>query len=286
MNTNTKRIPRSLYNIRNNVIFALATALFVMLFAVVYNPTFSLPDEKLELWYSHSSLCIPIISAIVLLCIVLSRIVFVYSGRRLKLKEVEYLIWQLFEVLAICLFVCLFVSLVFHAEFFSLLPPVLGMGLLILVFPYCVYWLYAERVDRDVRIAAAQKTIVELRSQKGHSEPSMIRFLDEKGNVKLIVGADKVVSIESAGNYVNILYLNAGKLTRFSLRNTLKGIESLCVSNDLVRCHRSFFVNLHKIKLLKKDADGVFAQMDVEGVSDIPVSKMYSSDVVEKMGRL
>lgn len=284
---NIKRIPRSLYNMKNNVVFALATALFVLLYAVIYNPSFSISDEVMEMWYSHSSLCIPIISSIVLVCILLSRMAFVYSGRRVKLKEVEYLIWQIFEVIVICLFVCLFLSLVFHAEYFAMLPSVLVTGFLILVFPYSVYWLYSERVDRDIRIASAQKTIVELRRNNGvHNEPSMIRFQDEKGNVKLIVGADKVISIESAGNYVNILYVNAGKLTRFSLRNTLKGIEQLCVSNDLVRCHRSFFVNLHKIKLLKKEADGVFAQMDVEGVADIPVSKMYSSDVMEKMGRL
>ena len=62
------------------------------------------------------------------------------------------------------------------------------------------------------------------------------------GGVKMIKH-DKVISIEAAANYVNILYDKGGQLVKFSLRNTLKGIEELCNNYDIVRCHRSYFVN-------------------------------------------
>ena len=149
------------------------------------------------------------------------------------------------------------------------------------LFPYTFYWLLVERMDRDQRIANAQRALMELRRNGGDDERT-IRFADDKGNVKLIVSTDRVISIESAGNYVNILYENNGKLVRFSLRNTLKGIEELCDSYSLVRCHRSYFINLHKVKLLRKESDGVFAEIDAEGVEDIPVSKSYAADVMQR----
>ena len=82
------------------------------------------------------------------------------------------------------------------------------------------------------------------------------------------------------GNYVTILYEDNGKLVRFALRNTLKAIEGL--SNSLIRTHRSYYVNLHHIKLLQKDTSGVFAEIDIPGVAPIPISKNYAADVAQQ----
>ena len=112
----------------------------------------------------------------------------------------------------------------------------------------------------------------------------MIRFADEKGVVKLVVGAERIISLESAGNYVTILYNDDGKLVRYSLRNTLKGIEDNCAANGIVRCHRSFLVNLKKIRIIRHTPQGVFAEMDFPGVENIPVSKTYASELLRLFG--
>ena len=102
--------------------------------------------------------------------------------------------------------------------------------------------------------------------------------------MRLIVSVDRVISIESAGNYVTILYENNGKLMRYSLRNSLKNIESLCVQHSLIRCHRSYYINLLRVKLLRKEADSLYAEIDLPGVDDIPISKSYAADVMQRFG--
>lgn len=277
------KIPKLVYNLKENLIFVLSLPLFVLAFAILYTPSFG--SRALSDWMHQpsSSMCIAIISAIVLAVTAISRTFLWLTTRKKRLSEFEYLIWQFGEVLVDSLFCAMFMSLFLHKAYFDILPITLLIALAVAIFPYTVYWLYAERCERDQRIADAQKTIMELRSGMQHEGPNAIKFVDEKGTVRLIVSADKVISIEAAANYVNILYDKSGQLVKFSLRNTLKGIEELCNNHDIVRCHRSYFVNLHKVKLIRKDADGFFAELDIDGVKSIPISKLYASDLIAKI---
>ena len=79
-------------------------------------------------------------------------------------------------------------------------------------------------------------------------------------------------------------YNDDGKLVRYSLRNTLKGIEDNCAANGIVRCDRSFLVNLKKIRIIRHTPQGVFAEMDFPGVENIPVSKTYASELLRLFG--
>lgn len=281
------RIPKTIYSIKSNIMFVVGLALFVMLFAIIYTPSYNMSDSTaIRQWYNHEGLCLPICCAIILVATALSRFLLLFYTHTSRIREGEYLLWQVCEVAVAGLFCTLFLSLYQDISFFSLLPTVLLIYISIAVFPYAFYWLLSERIDRDQRIANAQRTILALRQGDDHEDKNTIRFVDDKGNVKLIVSTDRVITIESAGNYVNILYENNNKLTRYSLRNTLKGIEEICDSHSLVRCHRSYFINLHKVKLLRKESDGVYAEIDVEGVNDIPVSKSYASDVMQRFSRM
>ena len=276
------KIPKSVYSVKHNIVFVVGLAVFVMLFAVIYTPGYGVENQTgLGLWYDHQGICLPICCAIILVSTSLSRLLLLLTTRTARIYETEYLLWQAAEVAVAGLFCTLFLSLYLHVDYFNLLPTVLLIYFSVALFPYTFYWLLVERMDRDQRIANAQRALMELRRNGGDDERT-IRFADDKGNVKLIVSTDRVISIESAGNYVNILYENNGKLVRFSLRNTLKGIEELCDSYSLVRCHRSYFINLHKVKLLRKESDGVFAEIAAEGVEDIPVSKSYAADVMQR----
>ncbi len=279
------KIPKYAYKVKSNIVFTVGLALFSMLFTVIYAPTYSLGGERAEvvaLWYAHQNLCLPISCAIILTVTALSRTLMLLFTRTSRLHEGGFLMWQLCEVALTSLFGTLFLSLYLHLGYFTLLPGVLSVYFSVAVFPYTVYWLLMERIDRDQRIALAQRTIISLRNDECREDDGNIRFADDKGTVKLMVGSHRVISIESAGNYVNILYENNGKLVRYSLRNTLKGIEQLCDSHALVRCHRSYYINLSKVKLIRRKNDGIYAEIDVEGVDDIPVSKSYAADVMQR----
>lgn len=269
-------IPDKLYSPRAIITNVLAIPLFALLFFVIYAPTFGHLNTSLgDGWNEHSSFCIPIVASILLVVLVLSRVILYFYSRYDHVSTVQYLFWQTVEFVVCSLFVDLFLSLYLHVGYFDLLPTLLLYGFLILIFPYSMLWLYYSSHDKDLRLAQAEQRLL-----SGDRDDGAIKFVDEKGSTKLVVGAGRVIYIESAANYVGIVYDNNGKLARFALRNTLKGIEELCTANNLVRCHRSYFVNLRKVKLLRKDGDAVYAEIDFEGVDDIPVSKTYVSEVV------
>lgn len=276
------KIPKTIYSVKGNIMFMVGLVLFVMLFMIVYTPGYSMTGGGIGRWYEEEGLCLPVCSAIVLATTAVSRFVLLVGRRASRLGEGEYLVWQFCEVSLAGVFCTLFLSLYLGLPFFGLLPSVLLIYISIAVFPYAFYWLLAERLDRDVRLATAQRTIMSLRQGAAEGDGDTIRFVDEKGSVKLIVSADRVIMIESAGNYVTILYENNQRLMRYSLRNTLKGIEEVCEGHSLVRCHRSYFVNLRRVKLLRRGSDGVYAEMDCEGVEDVPVSKSYAAEVMQR----
>lgn len=275
----TTTIPERFYSLKPNLIFCVAVPLYLILFMVTYCPTFGF-DDWFTLWEPQVGIIIPIIAAIELGCILISRTVLCFALVRHSLSRIEYLTWMMVELVVINLFVALFISLYMQMKYFDTLPRILLVGFGINIFPYAFYWIAEDLICRDNRLSETEKLLEEMRRGIERNESGAIRFIDEKGNTKLVVGSERVISLESAGNYVTILYDNDGKLVRYSLRNSLKGIEDVCKANNLVRCHRSFFVNLNKIKIIRRTPQGVFAEIDHAGVEDIPVSKTYAPELL------
>lgn len=277
-----QKIPAAFYSIRSNIIFCIASAVFFLLFAILYVPTFRQDDEVLILWSGRSDMCLTIISAIILLSVAVSRSLMIILTHRHRISEREYLAWQLCEIMVTGFFIDLFLSLFFRHSFFDLLPRVLAMYFAITLFPCTVYWLIQEFRDRERQLQQSLIEVEQMRQGIEQLTPATLNFPDENGNIKLAVNANQVISIEAAANYVTILYEDDERLVRFALRNTLKSIELICEGSQLVRCHRSFLINTEKIKLLRKDPSGLFAEMRVAGVDDIPVSKTYSSHIMQR----
>lgn len=265
---------------RANIIFCLAAPVFVLLFVVLYGPTFGYSEELLQIWKAHSAFCMPIICSIELVVLALSRLLLCLTSHRHGIGQVEFYVWQLIELVVVCLFCDLFLSLFFHIGYFDYLTRILLLGVALNIIPYAFFWIWVGSIAREASLTEARQEVAMLRKGSGHDGGGAIRFVDEKGNTKIMLGTERIISIESSGNYVTILYDDDGKLMRYSLRNTLKGIEDVCAANGLIRCHRSYFVNLAKVKLIRRTPDGVFAEIDRPGVDDIPVSKSYASDLL------
>lgn len=275
------------YARRNIIFYVVFVTLFVLLFTSVYKPTFGYGQTTMSLWSQHEDFCIPILCAITLVVTLLSRLLLVFFKRREGMSGVEYLLWEAAEWLALCLFADLFLCLIFHLSFLNLLPMILLVGLALLIFPYAFYWLIVERNSYHQQIHEMQIRIEDLQHRiQPDSHEDRLEFADEKGVVRLVTPQSSVIYIEAAGNYVDIYYQDRDRLTHFALRNTLKGIEDLCVSHGLLRCHRSYFINLYKIKLLRRDANGLFAEMTIDGVDDLPVSKNYANDITKAFSQV
>jgi DNA-binding LytR/AlgR family response regulator len=144
---------------------------------------------------------------------------------------------------------------------------------LVLLLPYSVLWLYFSWRDKKHQLETIQNNNTDSPKQDAFS------FRDERGELKLSLKKENLMYIASADNYVKIWYLSKGKLSGFMLRNSLKTIENSINDASIVRCHRSYIVNFDRVKVLKKDKEGICLEFDEEQVPDLPISKTYAERI-------
>jgi hypothetical protein len=271
-------------NKKNNIVkLILFTAFFAQVFINFYEPFNSrhwvqgVSDLK---YFAYSVLII----LTGLMVIVISRIIMYHHYKKAKSLLIwHYLVWVLAEIIVMSLFFVLFILFVMKREDdpMSLLKDSISSTSLVLLLPYAISWLFFSWEDK-------KKKLEDLESNENEADPikkGMIVFNDEKGELKLSVRSEQLLYLESADNYVKIHYLNKGKLTHYMLRNTLKNLEESMSNTTMIRCHRSFVVNFDKVKVLRKEKDGIYLALDDERVPDLPVSKTYSERIMAKFSQ-
>jgi DNA-binding LytR/AlgR family response regulator len=153
---------------------------------------------------------------------------------------------------------------------------------LVILLPYSILWLYFSWREKNTLLQKMSNDEPTIELQK----KSLLAFPDEKGELKISIVLENLLYIDSSDNYVTIHYLNKSKNLKFLLRNSLKWIdENLTIETPLVRCHRSFIVNLDKVKVLRKTKDGILLELDAINTPDIPVSKTFYDKVMTKFSQ-
>ncbi len=268
-------IPEHINNKRNIVRLIGFTALFALVFINIYKPFSS------SLWYNISEFMFFVYSSLViltgLLVVLMSRIAMYLYSRRHQISYGKYAIWVFLEILFMSLFYTMYTIILnrdrdvmdsFESSFIN--------TALVLLLPYTVLWFYFGWKESTKRLEK-----IESEEQEEVDIPGNITFNDEKGVLRLSVLCSDLLYIESSENYVVINYSNKGKVKRYLLRNTLKNIEGALERSRIIRCHRSYLINLDRAKVIRRDKDGLFIELDTDGVIDIPVSKSYQKKVSE-----
>lgn len=91
--------------------------------------------------------------------------------------------------------------------------------------------------------------------------------------------AGSVRYIEAMQNYISVCYVSEGKIYRNLVRETLSNAEAECRDSDIIRCHRSFLVNVAQIDTVTGNAQGL--KLGLHDVNDdtVPVSRSYIGDL-------
>jgi len=273
-----QKIPEYLYEKGNIVRLIFFTAIFALAFINLYEPFGS------KEWFRVSDATYFLFSSLIMLTgvlvVVVSRIIMYYYCRKNELLLWSYCFWVIAEILAMSTFYTLFEKIVLHD-----LRPIEEMikqsavnTSLVLLLPYSMTWLFFSWRDKNKKL----EKIAKEEGASDQTKKGMLSFYDEKGDFKLSVQSEQLLYIESADNYVKIYYLNKGKLSNFMLRNSLKTLDESFSNTPMIRCHRSFVVNFDKVKVLRKEKDGIYLALDQENIPDIPVSKTYMERVMAK----
>jgi hypothetical protein len=275
-----KPIPSYLNEKQNIVRLVLFTSLFALIFINIYSPFGA------DKWFNVTRLQFFTYSSLVILTgvlvVVISRVIMYRVSRIHTILIWQYLVWIFAEVLSMAASYAVFEKLLLgDARLFTdLVKNSSRNTALVLLLPYSVTWLYFSWRDKKELIK---------RLADGHTFPSntrnMIPFYDEKGMLKFSVKKENLLYLESAENYVSICYLNRDKVSKYLLRDTLKKIEETFSGTEIIRCHRSYMVNFEKVKIIRRDRDGLKLGFDNPLVIDIPVSKTYINPVMETFSK-
>lgn len=95
----------------------------------------------------------------------------------------------------------------------------------------------------------------------------------------LKVDADTLLYIEAEGNYICVVYRDAGKLHQRLLRGTMKQAEEATGACPyILRCHRAFLVNVRAVVKVDGNSQGYRLRLD-DCKDEVPVSRGYAKEV-------
>ena len=269
-----KNIPTYIYDKQHIVQLILWTAFFALVFINIYKPFSS------SSWYNVSEFKFFVFSSLIILTgvlvVVLSRIVMFHWGKQHTISVGSYSIWILLEIFFMSLFYTIY-TLVLNPErdYMDVFESSTINTSLVLLLPYSVLHFYFSYKDKERRLQLLEEHQAETVARQ-----SVFSFYDEKQELRLSVKRSELLYVESADNYVCIWYLSKGQLTKFLLRNSLKAMEENFANTNVLRCHRSYMVNFDQVKVIRREKEGIFLELGIERVPDIPISKTYSEKVM------
>jgi hypothetical protein len=251
------RLPGYLTEKNNIVTTILFTAGFALLFLNLYKPFGSMTGFEVSgptlLLYSSGVILAGV------LVVAISRIIMYQAVRRgMKPKVWQYLVWVAVEIAAMSV----------HNTSLTLLLP------------YAILWLYFSWRDSKIRLSEIQE------QPDAPDQKPMIPLRDEKGVLRLSLKRSDIIYIQGSDNYVTIWYQARDKVSRFMLRNTLRTMEDELREESVIRCHRSYLVNIEKVKLIRREKDGLSLELDSIPACTVPVSRTYVHDVLGAFGHV
>ena len=112
----------------------------------------------------------------------------------------------------------------------------------------------------------------------GANRDSVILSGNTKESFKL--NPANIIYIEAYGNYIKVVYLSESKKVQKPLRITIARIEEvLALYPYMIRCHRSFIVNISHILVAEGNSHGLRLKLKPDGET-IPVSRSYVTDTL------
>ena len=276
-----KAIPEYLTRKGNLVRLVIFTAAFALAFINIYDP-FGV-DTYLELRGIRLFLYSSFVILTGMLVVVVSRIVMYHLSKRRQLNYWRYVLWVFLEILVMAFVYSIYVKFILSdpRDFMEIASLSMKNTSLIILLPYTILWLFFSWQDKSHKL----QELEEQDTTPTNTKNVMIPFKDEKGTLRLSVQNADLLYIEAADNYVTIHYYFGEKVQKFMVRNSMRYYEEQFKGSNIIRCHRSYMVNLDKVRIIRKEKDGLHLEIDSKPPISLLVSKTYIPGVMEAFTR-
>lgn len=130
--------------------------------------------------------------------------------------------------------------------------------------------LQAEQINKEITISIPQQF------------PNHIHLIAENEKDYIELDGESLLLIEAADNYSTVYYTEQGNLKNRMIRSSLKRIESQISNPNIIRCHRTYIVNLLRVKSVTGNAQGYRLRFDYFDQS-IPVSRNLNDTIKSRL---
>ena len=299
--THGKEIPMFMTSRKYLAVSVLFVIAFSVFFMVIYTP-FSVSS-----WFSikdMGSFGISVVFTVAAIAILAVSKTAIYLLRnRIRFTAARYIAWLMCENIVI--------SLGYTILTFQLLPgitsssiPAIAVRVLFFVtmitaIPYSLVTLYVAYRTKGEELEAAlderDRLRGELRAGRAASEtataaapqlPQMINLYDNNGTMRLTITVDSLYYLESQDNYVKVHYKHNDKFSVYMLRSRTSSIQESLAGTGMIRCHRSYIINVRKIAFIGEEHKSYYVTLNDEQIKRIPVSKRYYDNVTGAIAAL
>jgi hypothetical protein len=279
--------PYYLNNDRKNTLLSLGVALCVLVMMVVFHPT------HLQHLGLHMLITV-VIFAVLYICIIWFPKFFPEAFDPLNWtigKYILFTIWQCF-VIGICCSLLIY-ALNYHPsrDLLTILGTfyvsTLMYGSFSIVVATFVIREYMLKQNLQSAIHANQELerIRSIRvSQNAEANPATVVIRSETSETAEFHLPD-LLFIEADDNYATLHWRSDKGLEKKMLRVNLKSIETQLNNAYIIRCHRSYIVNINAITHVRGNANGYKLDLRHTDVT-IPVSRSKGKEVVDKIEQI
>jgi len=259
--------------------FLFLTVLFIVVFSILFLQLYS-PFSS-TYWFtvreSYKFLGTVTMYAFSVLFLITSKVLLMDLNRRYGIGGWGLILYSLAEVLIVSIIYTSITLLVQQnsVTLSDLFPRAVFCIFLILVIPYIIAYLYGY---------AHGVTIQSVSTPSKPKGALMVSIHDNKGNIKLSLRIMDILYAVSEDNYVKVFYEQDGVVRNTMIRTTAKNIED-DLEGQITRCHRSYLINIAKVKFFNNDRDNLYVILDQEGINPIPVSRSYRDSIAALLSK-
>ena len=279
-----QKLPKYMLTKQNQTMMVLFVSLFAVVFINIFKP-FGSEDWMIKGKFTSTQY---LAWSTILVCmgmsiVAISRVIMYHYGKKAthKITVLKYICWVIVELLLLSASFTVLALITTYGgavrDPLEIYKNALQNTVFILFIPYLISIMYLSYQDKSAKL----RTIME--ENLGNKSTSFISFRDERGVLQLTVAKESLLYIESADNYISIWYLKNEQLKKQLIRITLKELSAQLADTEIVRCHRSFMVNLAQVKVLRREKENMFIELGYAGLKEIPISKTYGEAVLKRI---
>lgn len=281
-----QKVPKYLLEKRSQIIMVLFVSIFAVVFINIFQPFGSdkwIDNDKITttIYFLWSIVLV----SIGMIVVAISRVIMYNFSRKPNhnITVLKYIGWVFIELLLLSgSFTILALIVKGNLNLTTNDPMEIYVNAIkntvcILFIPYIICILYFSYQNNKLKLRELMGENI------GFKSSNLISIRDSRGVLQLSVAKENLLYIESADNYICIWYQKGETLKKKLMRITMKEISEQLADTNIVRCHRSYIINLDLVKVMRREKENIFLELGVPNVKEIPISKTYGESVLRRL---